>query len=40
MNLTHLNQSGGPHGGCHRKQVTEREARAEAFVTMAPRPWR
>ncbi len=39
-NLTHLNQSGEAHMvDVTDKQVTEREARAEAFVTMAPRPW-
>ena len=37
MNLTHLNQSGEAHMvDVTDKQVTEREARAEAFVTMAP----
>ncbi len=36
-NLTHLNQSGEAHMvDVTDKQVTEREARAEAFVTMAP----
>ncbi|MCR6554988.1 cyclic pyranopterin monophosphate synthase MoaC, partial [Aeromonas sp. CPF2-S1] len=37
MNLTHLNQSGEAHMvDVTDKQVTEREARAEAFVTMSP----
>jgi AICAR transformylase/IMP cyclohydrolase PurH len=37
MNLTHLNQSGEAHMvDVTGKQVTEREARAEAYVTMAP----
>ncbi|MDH0433262.1 cyclic pyranopterin monophosphate synthase MoaC [Aeromonas caviae] len=37
MNLTHLNQSGEAHMvDVTDKQVTEREARAEAFVTMDP----
>jgi len=37
MNLTHLNQSGEAHMvDVTDKQVTQREARAEAFVTMAP----
>ncbi|MCS3458470.1 cyclic pyranopterin monophosphate synthase MoaC [Aeromonas sp. BIGb0445] len=37
MSLTHLNQSGEAHMvDVTDKQVTEREARAEAFVTMAP----
>ncbi len=36
-NLTHLNQSGEAHMvDVTDKQVTEREARAEAFVAMAP----
>ncbi len=36
MNLTHLNQSGEAHMvDVTDKQVTEREARAEAFVTMS-----
>ena len=36
MNLTHLNQSGEAHMvDVTDKQVTEREARAEAFVAMA-----
>src|SRR6188474_871091 len=37
MNLTHLNQNGEAHMvDVTDKPVTEREARAEAFVTMAP----